>query len=131
MDNSKKILHLIRLSATLLSETGPLYKEIKNLDKNLMLKKLGNALSNLFEIDQAVCGLEPELVSDQWKLINNNKEKYRAEFNKLDDAIQAENDNNLQLAKKLFDEILESTEIKDNKIRAQAGLYRINSIKEN
>ena len=130
MDNSKKILHLIRLSATLLSETGPLYKEIENLDKNLMLKKLGNALSNLFEIDQAVCGLEPELVSDQWKLINNNKEKYRAEFNKLDDAIQAENDNNLQLAKKLFDEILESTEIKDNKIRAQAGLYRINSIKE-
>lgn len=126
METSSKILHLIRLASTSLGSTGPLYRDLEGLDKDKMLKKLGLALSTIFEIDEAICKVQPELTTDQWKLISEDKDAFNAEFEKLVDAMEAEKKGDLNRAKLLFTQIESSSVIEDNRTRAQAGLYRIN-----
>lgn len=127
MDTSSKILHLIRLASTSLGSTGPLYRDVEGLDKDVMLKTLGKALSAIFEIDQAICKIHPELTADQWKLINQDKDAFEAEFEKLADAMEAEELGDLAAAKMLYAEIERASQIEDNRTRAQAGLYRIHA----
>ena len=127
MDTSCRILHLIRLASNSLGSTGPLYRDVEGLDKDVMLKALGTALSAIFEIDEAICKIQPELTADQWKLINQGKEAFDAEFEKLADAMEAEESGDLGSAKALFREIECSSQIEDNRTRAQAGLYRIDA----
>ncbi|MBE1275439.1 hypothetical protein [Enterovibrio baiacu] len=125
MDSSEKILHLIRLASNSLSSTGQLYQNVEGLNKEVMLKAVGNALSNMFEIDDAICKLRPSLTADQWKLINQDKDAFDAEFEKLNTAMEAEASGNLDTAQALFSDIESSSQVEDNRIRAQAGLYRI------
>ncbi|PMN74155.1 hypothetical protein [Enterovibrio norvegicus] len=125
MDSSEKILHLIRLASNSLSSTGPLYRNVEGLDKEVMLKAVGKALSSIFEIDDAICKLRPALTADQWKLINQDKDAFDAEFEKLDAAMEVEASGNLGTAQALFSDIESSSQIEDNRIRAQASLYRI------
>lgn len=126
MEPSERILRLLRLATTSLGSTGPLYREVEGLDNDAMLMKLGEALTKLFDIDQAVCKLHPDLTADQWKLITQDKEAFDAEFEKLACAMEAEEAGNFVTAKKLFTELNEGSQIEDNRVRSQAGLYRIN-----
>ncbi|PMN87392.1 hypothetical protein [Enterovibrio norvegicus] len=128
MDSSEKILHLIRLASNSLSSTGPLYQNVEGLNKEVMLKAVGKALSSIFEIDDAICKLRPALTADQWKLINQDKDAFDAfdaEFEKLNAAMEAEATGNLGTAQALFSDIESSSQVEDNRVRAQAGLYRI------
>ncbi|MEZ9525143.1 hypothetical protein [Enterovibrio norvegicus] len=125
MDSSEKILHLIRLASNSLSSTGPLYRHVDGLEKEVMLKAVSKALSSIFEIDDAICKLRPALTADQWKLINQDKDAFDAEFEKLNAAMEAEATGNLGTAQALFTDIESSSQVEDNRVRAQAGLYRI------
>ncbi|PML82127.1 hypothetical protein [Enterovibrio norvegicus] len=125
MDSSEKILHLIRLASNSLSSTGSLYRHVEGLNKEVMLKAVGKALSSIFEIDDAICKLRPALTADQWKLINQDKDAFDAEFEKLNAAMEAEATGNLGTAQALFSDIESSSQVEDNRVRAQAGLYRI------
>jgi hypothetical protein len=127
MEIPAQVLYQLRQASYSLASTGPLYNGIEGLDKVAMLKKLGLALSTISEIDESICNLQPELIADQWKLINQDKEAYDAERKKLHDAMEAEESGNFELAKKLFHEIETSSKIQDYRIKAQAGLYRINA----
>jgi hypothetical protein len=127
MEASETILNLLRLASNSLVSTGSLYKEIEGLDKDAMLKKLGSALGTILEIDETICNLEPELTADQKKLINQDINAFDAEVRKLEFALRAEESGNFDLAKELFTEIETSSQIRDYREKAQAGLYRINA----
>ncbi len=127
MDTSKKLLHLVRLAASSLALTGPLYKNVDGLDTEYVRERLGKALATIFDIDKAMCDVLPKLTSDEWKLICQDKESFKAEMERLDSALAEEALENVDVAEKLFAEIESSTPIEDNRVRAQAGLYRLSS----
>jgi len=125
MDIPQKILRLVRTGASSIASTGPLYKEVAGLDKDELVSKLGQALMLLSDIDDAIIELHPDMVADQRKLIEEDPAAFDAEYDKLDCAIEAENSGGFEEAKRLFSEIEDSSKIEDNRVRAQAGLYRV------
>jgi hypothetical protein len=127
MEASKKISQLIHIATNALGETGPLYKEVSGLDREKSLKTLGKALMTIWEIRDSICELHPELISDQWKLINQDEEAFKAEGELMQKAEAAEQEGNFQLAKKLYKQIEAESKIQDYRIFSQAGLYRVSA----
>ena len=129
MDTSKKISKLLQLATHALTETGHLYKDVEGLDREKSLKALGTTLVSIAVIRDSISALHPELASDIWVLINQNESAFKAEETLMQEAENAEQSGNISLAIELYKTIEAQSKIRDYRIYAQSGLYRVGASK--
>jgi len=125
MNHAENIESLLRLATLALGETGPLFRDVIGLEKSQALKSLGNALCSIREISSALYTLYPALIADQEKLLTQDQQEFHREASRLREAYDAEKNGAMEQAKTLFETIASESAIRDYRIHAQAGLYRI------
>ena len=125
MKQVENIEKLLRLATLALGEAGPLFRDVLGLEKAQALKSLGHALCSIREISSELYKLHPDLIADQEKLLTLDQQAFHREACRLREAYDAEKNGAAEQAKALFETVASESVIRDYRIHAQAGLYRI------
>ena len=105
-------------------------REIIAVNQKDCLRRLGRAIAELWEIREAIYGIRPDLKRDFVQEYEQDKERYEKLHHKHKQADLAEKQGELELARRLYQELLDTSGFGFFHLVAEAGLYRVSKIEK-
>ena len=99
-------------------------REIIAVNQKDCLRRLGRAIAELWEIREEIYGTRPDLKRDFAEEYEQDKERYETLQRQHKRAAVAEKQGDLELARKLYQELLDTSGFGFFRLVAEAGLYR-------
>jgi len=105
-------------------------REIIAVNQKDCLRRLGRAIAELWEIREEIYGVRPDLKRDFAEEYEQDKERYEKLQQQHKRAAVAEKQGELELARKLYQELLDTSGFGFFRLVAEAGLYRVSKIEK-
>ena len=100
-------------------------RAIPNFDAEPVLRTVADASVRIWDVRDTLHSAEPSLKPEFVDLYHSDRELYDRLFDHLQKAEEAEDQRDKSLAKRLYEELLETSRVRFFKTHAQAGLYRL------
>jgi hypothetical protein len=108
-----------------LQEAGGVARAIPNFDSKFVLRAVGKAIVDIWDVREKLHGAEPGLKPEFVGLHESDPELCDRLFDHLQKAQEAESQKEKSEAKQLYEDLLSTSPIGFFKTHAQAGLYRL------
>ena len=113
-----------------LVEAASEIKALNELDGKDLIRRIGNAITEIWAIREEIYRINPTLKRDFVTESEQNEERFESLDDLFHQAVKLEDNNEKDSAKELYKELLQRSRFGYFRLLAEAGLYRVMMEKE-
>ena len=113
-----------------LVEAASEIKALNELDGKDLIRRIGNAITEIWAIREEIYRINPTLKRDFVTESEQNEERFESLNDLFHQAVKLEDNNEKDSAKELYKELLQRSRFGYFRLLAEAGLYRVMMEKE-